>query len=715
MDPIDPNAANPEVLAAMKQMTDQQTQLSAAMKQMADAIKSMVPGMKEMSDLSKAIKEQTKESAKAAKELGDATKENDGIVGELNKKHASMTSSLAATLLTSKDLNQAGQEQLNLLNEMVAKESEVAAKWAVVNEKNAESAQLAIKRNEAMEKELGLFSKLKEKAEQYAQAAAQASPTAGRVTGTMANVMTGSSRASEAIGQIGTSLASLIPTAGGIGGLLGLMISGKVEDAKFDAVGAVAQQAFDRVGGASDAFKQRITNTSRSLSAASMANIEDLSNVAAAFASTGVSAEEAQQRIQGFSSVAGRDVIAASLAMDKSLELPAGTMAKLSGTMAGFGNTDAATAIVALNKVGQAARESKMDMVAFTQSTMETSSALRFLNANLEGIGAAQLGMSKNMMTGGADKKFAQQYAAAGTGAAMQAIPGMSIGMSSVIGQRMGMGDNPLDAWYQLQGGDPNKMGKNNQRKPEEIAMELGRLAEEKAPGNRAAQVHMLMQLTGTSKQGADAMLDMEEAMKKGAEPTKNQMAKLNDAFRSETEKISAIETLLKEIKNHMNNIGSGMLTLIVSSLKVLIQAAMGTWHTLASSRLFTSNEGDRKRHETAADMYGELMKGSMSQLDGATTKVVGNIVGMAEKVGKVAGDTLPKGPLMIDDKELDRRSREAGGSASELPWDDTLPEQKPTTYTKKLYTTAPNATGKSTKITIEDVDNTNKLNGTRQ
>lgn len=554
---------------ALNSMRTSMTDLALQTKMMVDAISSMVKPLKEASDLSKAIKEHNKDAAKAHKEISEEEKKQEELGKKIKAFKSDEVKAVAEILFTSKDLSDEGKKYLEVLGATVENAKAVSDAYKEVNIETAKLSKDAIDRMKGEKAELGLLHRLSDAASKYVDTMAAKGKVGAAASGTFAEVFTGGKNIKESISSIGSSLMSLLPTMGSLGGLLGLIISGKVEDAKFAAIGQISKQAFDTVGGASAEFGKRMVGLSRDLSKAAMINVEDLAAVSTAFAQTGVRASAAQAKIEGFSNEAGNDLMAASLSMDKALELPAGTMVKLSGTMAQMFNTSAKESFITLTNIGHAAMDAGGNMTTFMQQAMDAASALRLLNANGLQVADMQYKLMQTTMghLGPGSAVFAQQYAAAGAASAAQSIGGLGVGLSAIVGEKLGYGSG-LDAWYGMKSPNAQSRG-GKQIDPEAVAMELAKIAQG-ATSNRSEQVYMLQQLTGSTTGGAEAMLDIGKAMEASQKPSEEQLKMMKESLRSESEKTSSIDITLAQIKDGLQHIGSGFLAVIISSLKLL-------------------------------------------------------------------------------------------------------------------------------------------------
>lgn len=566
-EPQDPSAPSAPSAESIKEASVAMQELGAYSKQLAEAIQNSVKSMEKYSELSQAIQEQTKKIAEYTEQIQKKSLEDKQTTERKKSDVADMYETTLKTLTAKESLSESELDMLNnakLMLDLKKEELEIQTKWT----KDAD------KRKRAQDAELGFFSAAIKSAKELNDNLARSGDAGklyGRATGTASEIITGKSELTAGIGSIGSAISGLMPSVAGIGGLIGLMLAGKMKEAEFQAIGQTAAQQFDQISGHTAQFASRLGNAARELSTRAMAAKEDLYAVSAAFAQTGVSAAQAQSKIAGFKSIVGNDLVIAALAADKALELPAGTFAKMSGTLATNFNTSAKEAFTSLMNIGQAAKEAGLNAAQFMHQTMEASSALRLLNANGEAVGQMQLKFAQSLKNSGMGTQFAGAYAAAGTQSMAQSIAGLGVGMSAVVGERMNMGSG-LDAWYAMKSGTKEAHAK--QLDPGAIAAELAKMARETGK-TKAEQVYFLTQLTGTSVGGAEAIMSAgEEYKKNGGKLSKDSEKALNTAFTTESEKTSDIVKNLEIIKDGILHIGTGMLAIVISTLKLI-------WHSI--------------------------------------------------------------------------------------------------------------------------------------
>jgi hypothetical protein len=358
----------------------------------------------------------------------------------------------------------------------------------------------------------------------------------------------------------------IMGTMGGVGGLIGMFMYGKYQEAEFTAVGQRAGQMFDQLAGYTDKFAGHLGGVERALVRGVGPHMAGaVQAVSTSFAESGISAKEAATHIEGYTKF-NKDLVTATIAADSALELNHGTFARLAGTLSKDFNIAADTAFNRLWSLAAGAKEAGMNAAQFMNQVMETTSAVRMMNMNVEALGSTQLNYANNLVGRGFRANYAQQYAAQGMANATQAMAGMQTGLSAVIGENLGYG-NGLDAWYKMQSGVAG--GPGGQKDMLNIMNEAADIMRN-ATSNRSEQVYGLTKMFGVDVAGAEAMLDVQEAMKSGQEPTKEQMQILNGAFKSEAAKTNSIDRNIEIIKDVIARAAISLLELIVSGLKMI-------------------------------------------------------------------------------------------------------------------------------------------------
>jgi len=535
-----------ELAKTMKEIVDSLKSISQFSKDLSAAIGSANRPMQQMSDYAKAMDAAMSESAKAALAQNETLGELVSTLKEVNKSESESVKLLneQKAAYYEKKVQSEELRAAQTAADIIATEAKTKQKEFWVEERKTGEA-----RNIALKESSNWWERIKNSQSDIAQWKGGASAGSISRQNTAALGVFGASNTQGAIGSLASSLSSLMPVAGGLGGMIGMMIYGKVKEAEFNALGQIAAQQFDQVGGHTDAFASRLTNLGRKLSVAGMAAKEDIAKVSGAMVEFGLTAEDAQTKIEGFSSAAGNDFMALTLSMDKAFEMATGTAAKFGGTLVRDFNMSTKDAATNLMLMAQAAKDSGANVTTFMMQTMEASSALRLLNANQSAVFTLQASASNSYQRGGMNQQFAGAYAAKGVGELTGAIGGsMQEGVRAIIAQKMYGGD-ALDALYKLQSPVARKgfgVGKNSDELDTGgFIREMGNIMKESGVSGSGAQYKFAESVFGVGTAGADAfMKSLEEQEKTGvvSQATKDLIAK---GLTAEADRMSILTRLV--------------------------------------------------------------------------------------------------------------------------------------------------------------------------
>jgi len=438
-------------------------------------------------------------------------------------------------------------------------------------------------------------------------------------------------------------LTSQVSTMGP-GGIIGFLLEGTYRSAEYAAVGHRAAQVYDKVGGAADGFASRMTSLQRGLEKSGVLQPGDMQAVSAAFADLGQTAATASTKIADFGMmyknkdgvnemVAGTDRLdMATIALDKHMELAAGTTATWAGTLARDFNMSMESSVEKLSKYGMAAQKAGLNMATFMQQSMEAASSLRMLNANLEGVFEKQLSFHQSMKDKGFSNQFAGEYAAHGIKSAATGLGGMSMGMSAVIGEKVGKYGSGLDAWYKMK--SPLARGKDDQQ---DIGKMFKIMGDELRgiSGNRSEQVAAGMSLYGMDVAGVEALLDANNKIQADGSTSKEVLKEMNKAMRTEPQKTNDILLKLQQINEAFSKASVHLLALVINGLKTIFEVGRATWYSamqfyeeLKGTSLFGGKPNYNKIKE-----YKLLSADAMNNVNNITTSGEKNVTGLVKEL----------------------------------------------------------------------------------
>jgi hypothetical protein len=586
-------------------------------------------------ELRKAFDELNRTAEKFSEHAEDANEEFADLSStgkELRTMFKEMSDTLKEMRDTSKDasvLEHASAEDKQKYMDMLLKEQDIKVKMM---EKDADYAKMVkeasaegLKRSKAMQEQAGYITNMKEglkEAEAYAS----------KMGNNMSQIMTGDRGGmAKVAGQAMSGIASLIPTLGPMGGLIGFLMHGLKNGDEWRAVGEQVGQQFDRMGQASSGFKSQMVETAKAITANSTGTADDLIAIAGAFAETGVSAETAGKTIDGFAGDATggiKNLTAATLAADKTMEVASGTFAKIAGTLSRDFGGSADEAFMKISSFAGKMKDAGYNAVNFMQQIMETSSALRMMNANMDSVVGSQAALIQSYEKLGFSKQQAQKFGEGG-GAVMAGMGRLNEGMMAYLGEQMTggrhTGISALRAFESRPYREEKGLGDIDMMQALKI---MGGLAGDDQEGQ-----YKLFKSQFGSASAADAAMRMTALTPKqmAGDDGKKAMADFNEGIKSESDKLDYISKLLKAIEVHLGTVASSMLGMAIDSIKAIYY-------------FLQSKFGDKDK--ATKDLYGQAADAAVARMGDNFFRIEKAF----EKIGK-QGMSLPPG-LISDPRE---------------------------------------------------------------
>lgn len=586
-----------QLLEEVKELLNGFKEIGSYTRDLSQALGSMQRPMQQMSDISKAIAENMKNVNQSSQDVSKSSGESSSELAEVANIMKEQTKSMEDFLVKYKESVDKANEFKQLQIDTKKIEMERVEGWRRLDEERKKAAEQSERERDLIKESASWWDKIKQSAHDYQDNVAKAGNTmSAQAMRQGSQVMFGQSNFGGAMSSMTSALSALAP-ATAVGGLMGMMLYGAKQDAEFAAIGQQAAQQFDAIGGSSKKFVGEMAGLSRTLSVNNMASEQAVVAASQGFAQLGVTAKEASAKLEGYKGITG-SVIEATIAADKAFELQEGTMARLSSTMARDFNMSAKEAFINLMNIGTAAEKAGQNAATFMQQTMEAASSLRLLNANMDAVGQTQLSMTKAMEGRGFRPGFAGQYAAAGTANAAQAVSGMSVGLSAIIGEKLGFGSG-LDAWYAMKTGSGMSTRGGQELNTADVMREMRGIVQELSP-NRSEQNYALQGLFGTDTAGADTILNVMEEVNSTGKISADSQKKLNDALKDEPKKTNELLGDIKKIQDGFANVSAGLLSLIINGLRALYDVGMGMYNWLRSIA-----EDDPQAKDTYSELSG--------------------------------------------------------------------------------------------------------------
>jgi hypothetical protein len=635
----DPNVPDPSSVAQSAAYAEQ---LAAAMKTVETSVRALSEGFSRMSESQTVLTEAGQKMAANMQSIITSATDFSGIQTNISKVIEQVAVSVGGISKQYQELKLAGQE-INLLAQIHAeREREISE----IMKKQVENSQ-------------SYFTQAKQYMNDLVKQAEQTNPRTVAAART-ADMAMGVSEGAKAGWE---SITSGIP----FGGLLGLMFTGKAQETKFAAAGHEIAQEFLSMGGAADRTAGQFSNLAKSY-----ANIfgrdmtKELGAAMQGLAAGGITAQEA---------IAGKNPILESMGLGKTSLADAtmradslfgvayGTISKLVGVIHGELGGATNQAYESMVKYGMAAREAGMNSAAFLSSVLQNTATLKTYHVAVDDVAEAQFKLARGMKDmPNSNPQYAAQIAATQMAGALQGIGGMGVGLSAVVGERVGQalaaegrlkkGDEPkaLDAWLAMQTGF---RGQQKNMPLDEIVRQTAKIATD-ATSNRGEQVYMLTK-QGFGTEGAIGILNIAKELKEkgpNAQLSDEQKELLRSANMTASQKTDEMMAILNGIKMAIADMGSALIRIIVNAIHGVIDAIMylanvipGAGGTASNRDFYAKSMGqDLKGIEGGFHDLGQALKAAGSRGKEFAGMFGGDRPWLApgEKDREVSGSTVP-------------------------------------------------------------------------
>ena len=431
------------------------------------------------------------------------------------------------------------------------------------------------------------------------------------------------------------------------GGILGVMLFGRMQEAQFFAKAQQAAQVIQRSGSMGRQMVQQLTTDIRTLEQSIPGISSNFASSNAMLAELGFTGRDATQAITQGLEGARDTVLNLSVAMDRFFELGAGEAMKFSATIAQNTNAALKDAVQLVRDIGLSVQDTGVSFTSMLGTIMQVTSALRLQTNELkeaEGVAVMiQRAQAGFRAAGISSPERAGAIATAGLQGIAGALSGMQVGLQAVLGERMTGGRaQGLQAIMEFEQGFRGR-GENQQffvRSIEEII----KLSDEIGKGDPARQYQVLKSLFGLNAEQAQTLMAIQRSSQEGL-PIEQAAAKnmdaLNKSFRDEALKQDLFRTLTNRLIQVVAKLGSSLLDVIVSGLESLIASityltkylTMGTTTSEdAAYTQYVSRTGARagRAFQTAFDQLFETAE--IADLFGK------QVLGRSEDDAKVAG-----------------------------------------------------------------------------
>lgn len=382
---------------------------------------------------------------------------------------------------------------------------------------------------------------------------------------------------------IGNIMGQLIPTAGGVGGLLGFLIYGIVETQELRAKANQFQQIFEesmrKAGSAAEKTDReaaaKLSGVAQELEMAFKATRAELETVGRTLTQAGISSGEQAEKLTYVIGKEQENLFGLTLSLERHFELAGGSVARqATELMTQYGMSVQETAET-LTELQFAGAKSDIGLSTFTTSVMQATAPVRHMGINVEEVGALVLKLQKQYEGMGLDKHFSGAQAMAGVQQILGGIASFGVGEQAVLAERLGMGKGLEGRQRLLQ-----QLMREGGPEPDVLARtvtELRELALEVAHGDPVQARFFLEQKLGFS--GAKAVMDIGEKLKGGLSFEKLSVAEkkaLAGSLQTEAQKTETFQKAMKQITHGMAQVGVAIFNILMAGLAEMILSVQG-------------------------------------------------------------------------------------------------------------------------------------------
>lgn len=458
------------------------------------------------------------------------------------------------------------------------------------------------------------------------------------------------------------------------GGILSFFLMGIRGDAQVKGEAQEVVQMFDRIGAGAQSLEGRIQSLLMAHKLYNNMSAADLKAAAGSFATSGIGWQDATMARGSMASLGLRDnMLEATIQLDKFLELSSGSTAKMMGTaVRDFGNT-IEDSIDTYVRYGFAARQAGWDMGTFMNEVTGASQNLKFYNVQLDDMAGRMLRAQQIGEGMGFSKQHAAAWASSTLGQVNGQLTNMGAGMTVWIGREVGaamaewsrgrnlsdsdreaignLGGSPISTLVQMKHGAQGILDHDAQAKF--WGTTIGTLADkamQAGHGNKDVAEYFLT-TQGYSWEAARLILRLKDQVDKQGNLDPSHAGELQKALRTEAEKTSSMERMMKALEVGLVQVANGLLGAILMTLKsivmgtlAIVEAIAGNW---TESKAFGAQALESLTGDKGAMGYGkqigEGLKNMVQFFDHAKdVDVIGSVLDMSA-YNKVKEEAKPE------------------------------------------------------------------------
>jgi hypothetical protein len=357
------------------------------------------------------------------------------------------------------------------------------------------------------------------------------------------------------------------------GGILGVMLFGRLQEAEYFAKAQQAGQVMQNAGRVGRQVINQLNGDIRTLEQSIPGITGNFQAAGAALANMGFTGRDAGQAISQDLSMARDTVMNLTVAMDRFFELGQGEAMKLAATVASNTNSSLKQSAELVRDIGLSVQDTGLSFNQMLGSVMQVTSALRLQTNELkeakdvaEVIRDAQAGFQME----GFSAQGAAQAAAAGLQGVAGALQGLDTGMKAYLGSQM-TGEGPsLSTFRRFEEGF---RGENRSFFKDSIEALLT-TSREMGGGDEDRQYLALRTAFNLSAEQAQTLMAIQQdagEQKSISQSAEQHMDALNKAFKDEALKQSTFKTLTNRLIQVVARVGSALIDVLVSGLEGLL------------------------------------------------------------------------------------------------------------------------------------------------
>lgn len=479
-----------------------------------------------------------------------------------------------------------------------------------------------------------------------------------------------------------------------MGGLLGMMLYGRMQQAEWIAAGQRIARVFSQVGNIGDRAAGRFFAFAKNLEVQLGITEGEIAAVANGFAQFGIGLDQALSKGEVTARGFEKGILGTALAFDVMTKSSAGTTAQVIG-MATEVSGEFERSSKAVFNFGFALRDTGANFAKTMAGLSQGLSTLRLQRQGVEDLASGYLALSKAMTERFGGGPQAQAMALQGTMAAARGISGMSEGLMAVIGGRIGerTGVGPrtagIDAIIAFQEGTLGPQIGQQTEMFGQVVKELADFAGEITnQGSRNERVFALMKAGGFTFEGARAIIDVQEQIDRdikagmpAQEAIERGQKELNKAFNQRYNEESEFRKVMRKVMFELAKIGGAVLDILVATLPNLIdlmQAGLAlnkmTSPAFAVKQLFGAEDKSMEQARESIDRLSDPVRQMkiqrrISRSWDEASAGIDRVMQIIKKAGeKTAGGTAkevlqgPAGARSAGPTRRGRRGAKAGG-----------------------------------------------------